>query len=198
MIAFLNGVVEEKTPSMVVLDVGGVGYEVFISLNTYDRLPAKGADCKLYTHHLVREDAMQLFGFASPEEKKMFERLIGVSGIGPKTALSALSGMTVAELSAAIANRDVKRLGTLHGIGKRTAERIVVELHDKINPIEALAAASSAGDASQNVCMRDAMLALASLGFPSDTACKMVQAAAAQHPDVHDVETLLRLSLNSK
>jgi Holliday junction DNA helicase RuvA len=197
MIAFLKGVLAEKTPSSVILDVGGVGYEVFISLGTYDRLPAQGSPCELLTHHLIREDAQQLFGFATPEEKSMFERLIGVSGIGPKTALSALSGMTVAELSAAIANRDTKRISTLRGIGKKTAERIVVELHDKVNALEALAASSAPGDKGQEACIRDTMLALTSLGFQPDAARKMIQATIDAHPDIHDAETLLRHALHN-
>jgi len=197
MIAFLHGTLVEKTPTVATLDVHGVGYEVFISLSTYDRLPATGGACRLLTYHHVREDAHILFGFVQPEEKAMFERLIGVNGVGPKLALSALSGLTVSELTAAIAEGNVKRLSAVHGIGKKTAERIVVELRDKVDPLEALACRAG-GAEDQNATLRDAVLALGSLGFPQDQARKMVQAALAADPSVRDTENLLRKALSSK
>jgi len=197
MIAFLHGTLAEKTPSVATLDVGGVGYEVFISLNTYDRLPATGSDCRLLVYHHIREDAQMLFGFLQAEEKGMFERLINVNGIGPKSALSVLSGLTVAELSTAIADSDVKRISAVHGIGKKTAERIVVELRDKINPLEALSFKTAGGDPQATV-LRDTLLALGSLGFPTDQARKMAQAALDANPSIKDTETLLRKALNSK
>ena len=198
MIAFLHGTLIEKSPSLVTLDVHGVGYEVFISLNTFDRLPATGSACRLLVYHQVREDAQILFGFAQPEEKRMFERLISVSGIGPKLALSALSGLTVADLTAAIAENNVKRISAVHGIGKKTAERIVVELRDKIDPLEAFAGASADRNAAQNAMLRDAILALGSLGFQQDQARKMVQSALAADASIADTEALLRKALSSK
>ena len=198
MISFLHGTLVEKTPSVVTLDVHGVGYEVFISLGTYDRLPATGSACRLLTFHHIREDAQILFGFMQPEEKGMFERLIAVNGIGPKLALSVLSGLTVAELSLAIAENNVKRISSVHGIGKKTAERIVIELRDKIDPLEALAGRSAGGDSAQNAMLRDALLALTSLGFPQEQARKMVQSAFDADASVKDTETLLRKALNSK
>ncbi len=198
MIAFLHGTLVDKTPSVVTLDVHGVGYEVFISLGTYDRLPATGSACRLLTFHHIREDAQILFGFMQPEEKGMFERLIGVNGIGPKLALSVLSGLTVGELSLAIAENNVKRISSVHGIGKKTAERIVMELRDKVDPLEALAGRAAGGDGAQSAMMRDALLALTSLGFPQDQARKMVQSAFDADPAVKDTETLLRKALNTK
>ena len=198
MISFLHGTLFEKTPSVVTLDVHGVGYEVFISLSTYDRLPASGSACRLLTYHHIREDAQILFGFMSSEEKRMFERLIGVNGIGPKLGLSVLSGLTVAELSLAIAESDIKRISSVHGIGKKTAERIVIELRDKIDPLEALAGRGAGGDTTQNAMLRDAILALTSLGFPQDQARKMVQSALDTDSSIKDTETLLRKALNSK
>jgi holliday junction DNA helicase RuvA len=198
MIAFLNGILVEKTPSMACLDVQGVGYELFISLGTYDRLPATGSPCKVLTYHHVREDAHILFGFMQAEEKQMFERLINVNGIGPKTALSVLSGMTVSELISAIAEGNIKRISTIHGIGKKTAERLIVELRDKVNPLDALAATVAGGGDPKNAILRDTILALTQLGFPQDTAHKMAQAAFAANPEIKDAETLLRKSLSSK
>ncbi len=198
MIAFLHGTLIEKTPSVATLDVGGVGYEVFVSLSTYDRLPATGSDCRLLTHHHIREDAQMLFGFAQAEEKAMFERLIDVNGIGPKLALGVLSGLTVSELTAAIAENNVKRISSVHGIGKKTAERIVVELRDKIDPLEAFAGRTAGGGDPKNAMLRDTVLALTSLGFPQDQARKMVQAALDADPSLNDTEALLRRALGSK
>ena len=198
MIVFLHGTLVDKTPSVATLDVHGVGYEVFISLSTYDRLPATGSACRLLTYHHIREDAQILFGFMQSEEKRMFERLIGVNGIGPKLALSVLSGLTVGELSLAIAENNVKRISAVHGIGKKTAERIVMELRDKVDPLEALAGRGAEGDPARNAMLRDAILALGSLGFPQDQARKMVQSALDADPAVTDTETLLRKALNSK
>jgi len=198
MIAFLNGILVEKSPSAALLDVQGVGYELFISLSTYDRLPATGSPCRLLTYHHIREDAEILFGFMQPEEKQMFERLINVNGIGPKIALSILSGLTISELIAAIASGDIKRISAIHGIGKKTAERLIIELRDKVNPLEALAAATAGGGDPKNAMLRDTILALTQLGFPQDTAHKMAQAVFTANPDIQDAETLLRKSLSSK
>ncbi len=198
MIAFLHGTLVEKTPSVATLDVHGVGYEAFISLTTYDRLPATGSSCRLLTHHHIREDAQVLFGFVQAEEKRMFERLIGVNGVGPRLALSVLSGLTVPELNLAIAEGNVKRISSVHGVGKKTAERIVVELRDKVDPLEALAGKGKEGDSARNAMLRDAILALGSLGFPQEQARKMVQAALDADPAVTDTEALLRKALSSK
>ncbi|HHU15325.1 MAG: Holliday junction branch migration protein RuvA [Kiritimatiellae bacterium] len=196
MIAFLHGTLAEKTPSTVVLDVQGVGYELFISLSTYDRLPATGSKCRLLTYYHVRQDTQVLFGFAQTEEKQMFERLINVNGVGPKLALSVLSGLTVAELVAAIAESNVKRISSVHGIGKKTAERIIVELRDKVDPLEALAGRTAGGGDARNAMLRDAILALGQLGFPQDQARKMVQAALDADPAITDTEALLRKALS--
>ena len=199
MIAFLNGILAEKQPTSVVLDVQGVGYAALIPLSTYDRLPATGAACRLLIHHHIREDVQLLCGFATAEEKRMFELLIGISGIGPKLALGVLSGLNVAELRAAIAEGNVKRLSSVRGVGKKTAERIVVELRDKIDPAEALASrAVAAGDAAGATVLRDTVLALAALGFPQDQARKMVQAALDAGADTADTEALLKLALASR
>jgi holliday junction DNA helicase RuvA len=198
MIAFLDGILVDKTPSLVTLDVHGVGYEVLVSLSTYDRLPHTGERCRLLVHHHVREDAQILFGFAQAEEKRMFERLTGVNGVGPKMALSALSGMTVSELTAAIADNNVKRISAVHGIGKKTAERIIMELRDKIDPLEAFAGREPGADGARNTVLRDAVMALISLGFPQDQARKMVQAAFDADNTVRDTEALLRKALGSK
>ena len=198
MITFLKGILVDKSPSTAILDVHGIGYQLLISLSTYDRLPATGANCHLITYYHVREDAHTLFGFANATEKKMFECLISVNGIGPKLALSVLSGLTISELSQAIAENDIKRISSVHGIGKKTAERLIIELRDKIDPLEAfINKASDDGDRPKAI-LRDAILALTSLGFAQDQARKMVQAVFDADPNIKDTEALLRKALNSK
>ncbi len=199
MIAYLNGILESKSPAMAVVECGGVGYECFIPLSTYDRLPATGSAVKLLTCHVVREDAQTLYGFYTDDEKKTFELVTSVSGVGPKLALAVLSGMTVGELQRSRAEGNSKRLATVKGIGKKTAERIVVELKDKVNPIEALAnGKAAAGDAARGTVLRDAMLALTALGFSEDTARQQVQRVLEADPSVADTETLIRRALAGK
>ena len=175
MITFLKGTIDEKHPTRVVLDVQGVGYEVLIPLSSFDRLPATGEPCRILTHDYVREDTHQLFGFMTAAERGMFVLLMGISGIGPKLALSALSGLTVRELTVAIVEGDVKRLSTISGLGRKTAERIVVELRDKISQGDALAAVAGTDDLSTgDAKLRDAVMALIALGYKQTDARKMV------------------------
>ena len=195
MIAYLRGVLAEKEITRVVVECHGVGYEAAIPLSTFDRLPAEGAEVKLYTHHEVREDAQLLFGFATKPERDMFRLVTTVSGVGPKLALAVLSGLTVGDLQLAVSQGDAKRLAAVKGIGKKTAARIVVELKDKINPIEALANATAETSREQGAVLRDAMLALAALGFSEDIARAKVQQVLGGEPGLADVETILKRAL---
>ena len=195
MIAYLRGVLAEKEVTRVVVECHGVGYEAAIPLSTFDRLPAEGAEVKLYTHHEVREDAQLLFGFATKPERDMFRLVTTVSGVGPKLALAVLSGPTVGDLQLAVSQGDAKRLAAVKGIGKKTAARIVVELKDKINPIEALANATAETSREQGAVLRDAMLALAALGFSEDIARAKVQQVLDGEPGLADVETILKRAL---
>lgn len=195
MIAYLRGVLAEKEITRVVVECYGVGYEAAIPLSTFDRLPAEGAEVKLYTHHEVREDAQLLFGFATKPERDMFRLVTTVSGVGPKLALAVLSGLTVGDLQLAVSQGDAKRLAAVKGIGKKTAARIVVELKDKINPIEALANATAETSREQGAVLRDAMLALAALGFSEDIARAKVQQVLDGEPGLADVETILKRAL---
>lgn len=133
MISFLIGTIEDKQENSLLLDVGGVGFEMSISSNTFSALPMVGESVKVLTYMSVREDDISLFGFSSKEEKDLFVKLISVSGIGPKVAISILSGLTLNALSIAIANKDVKMLSKIKGLGAKTAERICVELKDKVS-----------------------------------------------------------------
>ena len=195
MIAYLRGVLAEKEVTRVVVECHGVGYEAAIPLSTFDRLPAEGAEVKLYTHHEVREDAQLLFGFATKPERDMFRLVTTVSGVGPKLALAVLSGLTVGDLQLAVSQGDAKRLAAVKGIGKKTAARIVVELKDKINPIEALANATAETSREQGAVLRDAMLALAALGVSEDIARAKVQQVLDGEPGLADVETILKRAL---
>lgn len=194
MIAYLKGQLTEKQPTRIVVEAGGVGYEVFIPLSSYDALPSPGTSVQILTHHYVREEIQALYGFASEEERRLFVRMLRVSGIGPRLALGVLSGMTPRELTRAVAERDIKRLSSISGIGKKTAERLVVELRDKITDAEILAAGGSESS-PDDARLRDAALALASLGYNPADARKMVMAVAPRLEPKHTVEDVVRLTL---
>jgi len=197
VIVFLEGMLIEKHPTRVVIAAGGVGYEVFIPLSSFDRLPAENRPCRILTHHAVREDAETLYGFSTQAERRLFVLLLEVTGIGPRIALSALSGLSVRDLKLAISGNDVKRLSGISGIGKKTAERIVVELRDKISEGEVMEA--MAGDealTADHARMRDAVLALISLGYKQVDAEKMVRlVCSAPGMESAGVEDIVRKAL---
>ncbi len=195
MITFLNGLLIEKSPARVVLDVGGVGYEVFIPLSSYDRLGSEGQACRLLIFDYLREDLHNLYGFASERERRLFGLLMTVTGIGPKLAMTVLSGLSVRDLISAIAGGDLKRLGGITGIGKKTAERIVVELRDKLPQADVLEAAAPAPAPAGDTRVRDAVLALISLGYKQADAQKMAGMALAAGPPSMSVEELVRKAL---
>jgi len=200
MITYLNGTLIHALPTQAIVEVQGVGYEVLIPLSSYDRLPEPGKPVKLLTHLSIREDAHVLFGFMTPAERDLFRLLITtVSGIGPKIALNILSGMNVTALRGAVANSDVKALSGISGVGKKTAERIVVELRDKIGPAGAWEASSaeraaSAGDQK----ITDAVSALVALGYKQAEAYDQVRAAQAMLGPQATVEQLVRGALKKK
>jgi len=194
MITFLEGTLDEKQPARIVMNLGGLGYEIFIPLCTYDRLPAEGESCRILTYHHITDSSQKLFGFFNDEERNMFTRLLTISGIGPKIAVSALSGLPVRELKSALINGDVKRISSISGIGKKTAERIIVELRDKFSKGELLdSVAGESGLGDQRV--RDAALALAALGYKFDVAQKMLKTSALKLTPEMSVEDLVRLAL---
>jgi len=196
MITFIQGILIDKTPARAVINVGGIGYEVFIPLSSFDRLPPPDAEVKLLTYHHVREDAQTLFGFVSEAERVMFDRLLDVSGIGPKLALAVLSGLSVRDIKTAIVGGDSKRLSSISGIGKKTAERIVVELKDKISAGEALEAIAGEDESMPgDHRLRDTVLALISLGYKQIDALKMARTAAEHAGPDAGVEDLIRRAL---
>lgn len=197
MITFLDGILIESLPTQVVLDVQGIGYQVLIPLSSFDRLPAPGARVKLLTHLVVREDAHLLYGFASKEERDLFRLLIHhVSGVGPKLALSVLSGMSVAMFQSAVVASDLASISRISGIGKKTAERIVVELKDKVGvAAEWEAASAKNAKTPEATAMHDAVLALISLGYKQIDAHKAVKIVADQAESGISSEELIRGAL---
>jgi Holliday junction DNA helicase RuvA len=197
MISFLHGKVVEALPTQVTLDVNGVGYDVLIPLSSFDKLPGPGGEVKLLTHLAVREDAHVLYGFMTCAEREMFRLLINtVSGIGPKIALNVLSGMNVTALRGAVANADIKALSQISGVGRKTAERIVVELKDKIGAPGAWEAASAErGLSPADQKANDAVLALMALGFKQIDAHESVRAAMSLLGGKATVEDLVRACL---
>lgn len=181
MIAYLRGTILEKHPNQVIVDAGGVGYDVTIPISTYSALPQAGQEVRLRIHTHVREDALSLYGFLSQDEKMLFERLITVSGIGPKLAVTVLSGLAIGELFTAIRGGEVDQLVRIPGIGKKTAERIVLELRDKLPPsAEAAAAPAPGARAAVNALEQDVLSALINLGCAPAAAETAVRKAKAQ------------------
>jgi len=200
MIASLAGVLQLKKTDRVVLDVHGVGYELFMPGRVIDGLPPTGQSVFLFVHTSVREDAISLYGFAREEEKQLFLILTGVTGIGPKLALAMLSAMDVETLCAVLAARDITRLATIPGIGKKIAQRLCVELQDKVSGIGA-ALPPAPGEGPRvvpvNDVQQDAASALVNLGYSEAQAWQAVQAAAGHCRDVPSptVERLIREAL---
>lgn len=197
MIAFLHGQVVEALPTQVVVDVHGVGYEALIPLSSYDKLPAPGKEVRLLTHLAVREDAHTLYGFMTTAERDLFRLLIHtVSGIGPKTALNVLSGMSVTAFRGAVAGGDVKALSQISGVGRKTAERILVELKDKVGAAGAWEATSAQRALSpEDQKLNDAVLALMALGFKQVEAHDSVRKTQAALGPETNVEDLVRACL---
>ena len=197
MITFLRGKLVEALPTQAIVEVQGIGYEVLIPLSSFDKLPAPGGEVHLLTHLAIREDAHVLYGFMTAAERELFRLLINtVSGIGPKIALNILSGMNPVALRGAVANGDVKALSQISGVGRKTAERIVVELKDKIGAAgawEASSAQRALPEADQKI--NDAVLALVALGYKQIEAHETVRAAQAALGPKATVEDLVRACL---
>jgi len=197
MITFLHGKLVEALPTQVIMDVNGVGYEALIPLSSFDKLPPPGGDVKLLTQLVIREDAHTLYGFMTAAERDLFRLLVNsVSGIGPKTALNILSGMNPVAFRGAVANSDVKSLSQISGVGRKTAERIVVELRDKIGAAGAWEAASARHALSpDDQKINDAALALMALGFKQVEAHDAVRASQTMLGAKATVEELVRACL---
>jgi holliday junction DNA helicase RuvA len=196
MITFLDGKLVTALPTQAIVDVGGVGYEVFIPLSSYDKLPAAGQGIRILTHLHVREDAQILYGFMTAAERDLFRLLVNnVSGIGPKLALAVLSGMSVNNFKAAVVNSDVASLSKISGLGKKTAERIVLELKDKLGVAAAWEAASAMhAPTPEQEQANEAVLALITLGYKQIDAHKTVR-ELQEKGEAKPAEELVKLAL---
>ncbi len=193
MIARIRGLLVTRRPEYVVVEVGGVGYRLFVSLNTFYELPEPGSEVTLLVHTVVRDDAIHLYGFSSQHEKDAFGQLIGVSGVGPKVAMSVLSGISPDELWLAVKSRDIERLCKVPGVGKKTAARLVVDLEGRLPRAEAAPEAAPALEKPPLVS--DAVSALTNLGYPEPKAAKAVEKALAGLGPDTTLEDLLREAL---
>ena len=195
MIAYIRGMLVEKEPTRAVIEAGGVGYELLVPLSTYEKLPRTGSEAKLLAYHCVREDDEILFGFATDDEKAMFAKLTSVSGVGPKIALAILSGSSIAELAMSIAGGDAKRLAAIKGVGKKTAEKICVELRAKVSEF---AFSGRGGEGASSPIAKDAVAALRALGFNEETSAKMVSDVLARDAAADSVEKVIKAALAGK
>ncbi|MBX3023360.1 Holliday junction branch migration protein RuvA [bacterium] len=190
MIARLTGRLALKSPEALIVDVHGVGYRVLVSLTAFGALPAEGAEVTLGIHTHLRENALELFGFASAAEQALFGALITVSGIGPRMALNILSGLPADHLSEALASGNVARLVAIPGVGKRTAERLVVELQDRVRKLMLAPSADAAADGASDA---EAVSALVNLGYRAADAERAVRAASAA--GAHELADVIRKAL---
>jgi Holliday junction DNA helicase RuvA len=189
MIGYLNGKIISKKPTRILLDVNGVGYLVNISLNTFDKLPDEGNNIALHTYLAVREDSLTLFGFSSESEKQMFELLISVNGIGPKLAQNVLSGIQIDELKNALSTGNISRIIAIPGIGRKTAERMLVDLKDKVDLV---------GEEKEfSIPFKikdDAVSALTTLGYNQKMAEKIIRDVLSANPNI-PIEDLIKQAL---
>jgi len=195
MISYLSGRIAEKTPTSVVLDVSGVGYLCEIPVSSFKQLPAIGESVKLLTYDHVREDAHQLFGFYTPEEKELFAHLISVSGVGPKMALTLLSGATVAEIADWIRKGKTQLLTRVPGIGPKTASRLVVELKDKLEKWKIREGVPGGALRVESTFEEESALALVTLGFGRLEAKRVIERALSENGQPKNVEELIRQAL---
>jgi len=193
MIGFLRGILAHKAPPLLLLDVHGVGYEIEAPMTTFYNLPAVGSEVKLHTHLVVREDAQILFGFSAEADRALFRSLIKVSGVGPKLALTLLSGLTAEQFQRAIQDNDTLALVRLPGVGKKTAERLIIEMRDRLPEFGGDAPVVSANQApAANTPKQEAISALCALGYKPQDAAKMVQNIAGEDKRCEDI---IRLAL---
>ncbi|MBC6611932.1 Holliday junction branch migration protein RuvA [Hymenobacter sp. BT507] len=200
MIAYIDGTLAYKDPTLAILDVHGIGYEVKISLATYSKLPAESEKAKLYTYQHIKEDANALYGFLDPNEKALFMHLISVSGIGPGTGIVMVSSMSVGEIRHAIVSEDVRSIQSIKGVGPKTAQRVVLELKDRLRKDELLAKAGVDTvplAKAHNTNRSEALAALVTLGFARTAAEKTLDTIQHKHGNELSVEELIKFALKT-
>lgn len=195
MIASLNGIITYKSTDAITIDVQGVGYRVETSTQTFEQLPKEGEEVKLLVHHHITDNDQRLFGFASSDEKQLFELLVTVKGVGPKLGLSILSGLPADQIIEALAQSDKAALSQITGIGKKTAERMILELKDKIMDLSAEASFSGSPSSASGNLRQEAISALQSLGFRKSDARDAVVAATKDNGFDGDVKELVKKAL---
>lgn len=196
MIAYVNGTVSYKDPAYTIIDVSGIGYEIRISLQTYTAMPESGEKCKLVTYLNIREDAHVLYGFWAADEKRLFLDLIGISGVGPSTALVMLSSLSSNEIRQGIVDEDLRLIQSIKGIGSKTAQRVILELKDKIRKEEWGGIPGSKLVVNQSDTLRsEALAALVTLGIPKATAEKSLETILKREGNDLSVEQLIKLAL---
>ena len=197
MIDYVSGKLAAKKPTEAVIDVGGIGYKVMIPTSTFEKLPATGKEVAVLTHHYVREDAMILFGFATPEERTVFNLMLAVSGVGPKLALAALSALRPSEIRDRVLEGDSAMLTRIPGVGKKTAERLIIELRDRFEKTS-FGSSSTSSKGKPSVSYRaDALGALEALGLSRSAAEKAILTVLRSNPDITSAEDLIRLALRA-
>ena len=195
MIAHLKGKLTHKSPVEITIDVNGVGYLVFVPLSTFYALPELGSEVSLGIHTHMREEALKLFGFYTTDEKKIFEKLITVNKVGPKLALTILSGMPPADLLSTIDSNDIAKLSTIPGIGRKTAERLILEMRDKLDGLS-LELAVKKEPLPQNGLFDDALSALVNLGYKKSQAEQTLKKVYGEEGEESSIENLIKESLN--
>ena len=195
MIGHLRGLLLAKYPNQALVECAGVGYDVAISVATFSELPADGDEARLHIYTRVAEDQLALYGFSQIEEKRLFERLLTISGIGPKLAITVLSGVAADRLVAAIRGGDHAALVKIPGIGKKTAERVVLELKDKLDDLTGQSEVKAAGVGALGAVAEDVLSALVNLGYARPVAQKAVESAAALEPGAQEFEALFRAAM---
>ena len=195
MLDYIRGRVINKSPTRLILEVAGIGYLLHIPLSTFEKIPKHG-EVTILTQLFIREDQIKVFGFATGEERDLFQLLLSVNGIGPTTAITILSGSTVDDIKRAVINEDAKALGKIKGVGKKTAERIILELKETIKEITT--SISTGMDVQQKAFVSDAVMALISLGYGRSIAEKAVSDAAKKLQTINNIEVLVREALKYK
>ena len=199
MIGRIRGILVEKKPPQILMDVGGLTYEVQVPMSTAYQLPEAGKELQLHTHFVVREDAQLLYGFYQEKDKTLFRALIRVNGVGPKMGLTILSGMDADEFVRTVRDNDVSAMVNMPGIGKKTAERLIVEMRDRLVDWEGASDAgqTDSGTTASPSINRDAETALMALGYKPQQAVRAIEQVAKANPEVEDSEALIRLALKS-
>lgn len=195
MIAYLKGIVHSKSKNQLILDVHDVGYQLEISTQTLEQLPARGEEAELLVHHHITDNDQRLFGFLGQNEKDLFELLITVKGVGPKLGLTILSGLPAQEITGAIVQKDKSALSKIKGIGKKTAERMILELKDKVSEMVDATYTQSSDSISGNL-KEEAVSALQSLGFKKKASEKAVSMAASNGKSTQNVQELVKMALS--